>query len=140
MEDKLILYPIFPLLALTCYVLFRTFFMRVAAVKSGAVSYKHYRLYDEGEETPACRANTRHVANLLELPPLFYITCILIYVTGINSVLLLSCAWLFVLTRYANSYIHLGSNNVIHRYKIFWAGGLTLIFMWVVSLVGIVQL
>lgn len=140
MHDKLILYPIFPMLALTCFVLFRTFFMRVSAVKSGDVSFKHYRLYNEGEETPTCRAHSRHVTNLLELPPLFYITCILIYVTGINSVLLLSCAWLFVLTRFVHSYIHLGSNNVIHRYKIFWAGGLALMLMWVISLVGIVQL
>jgi hypothetical protein len=140
MEDKLILYPIFPLLALTCYVLFRTFFMRVAAVKSGAVSYKYYRLYDEGEETPACRANTRHLANLLEIPPIFYITCILIYVTGINSILLLSCAWSFVLSRYLHTYVHLGRNKIRQRYLIFWAGGLILILMWVVSLMAIIRL
>lgn len=140
MEDKLILYPIFPMLALTVFVMFRTFFMRVKAVKSGAISHKYYRLYNEGEEPAAQRANSRHVTNLMELPPLFYITCILIYVTGINSMLLLACAWIYVTARFAHTYVHLGTNRLRPRYRLFWAGGLTLILMWVISLVGIVRL
>lgn len=140
MADELILYPIFPLLALTFYVLFRTFFMRVAAVKAGTVSAKHYRLYNEGDEPPACRANSRHLTNLLELPPLFYIACLLIYVTGTNSLLLTLLAWIFVLARFAHSYIHLGKNNVRHRYKVFALGVLTLMLIWLISLIQIIRL
>ncbi len=140
MSDTLILYPIFPLLALTFYVLFRTFFMRVAAVKSGTVSAKHYRLYTEGEEPEACRANSRHLTNLLELPPLFYISCLLIYVTGINSVILTALAWLFVLSRFLHSYIHLGKNNIRHRYRVFAAGVFSLMLIWIISLVEIIRL
>ena len=119
MEDKLILYPIFPLLALTIFVMFRTFTMRVKAVKSGEISHKYYRLYNEGTEPAAQQQNTRHYSNLMELPPLFYVTCILIYATGINSASLTVLAWLFVLCRFAHSYIHLGGNQLRYRYKVF---------------------
>lgn len=140
MQNTLILYPIFPMLALTVYVLFRTFLMRVSAVKSGQVSHKHYRLYNEGEEPAACRANSRHLTNLLEIPPLFYISCILIYVTDINSLTLMICAWLFVLARFVHSYVHLGSNRLRNRYRIYFVSICALIVMWVVILVGIIQL
>ena len=140
MEDKLILYPIFPMLALTVYVALRTFLMRISAVKSGAISHKFYRLYNEGIEPAAQQANTRHFSNLLEIPPLFYITCILIYVTGINSLLLMICAWLFVLSRFIHSYVHLGSNRLTQRYQIFFLSVFPLVMMWVLSLIGITQL
>jgi|MEHZ01.3.fsa_nt_MEHZ010847633.1_3 hypothetical protein len=140
MADKLILYPIFPMLALTVYVLFRTFLMRVAAVKSGEVSHKYYRLYSMGDEPEACRANSRHLTNLLEIPPLFYISCILIYVTDTNSLVLMICAWLFALSRFIHSYVHLGTNRLRNRYRIYFVSICLLIAIWVVSLVGIVRL
>ncbi len=140
MQNTLILYPIFPMLALTVYVLFRTFFMRLAAVKSGEISYKYYRLYNEGEEPAACLKNSRHLNNLLEIPPLFYISCILIYITGINSLTLVICAWLFVLTRFIHSYVHLGANNVRNRYRSYAASICVLIVIWVVTLISILTL
>lgn len=140
MEDKLILYPIFALLTLTIYVMFRTFAMRVAAVKSGDISHKYYRLYNEGIEPATLQANTRHLTNLMEVPVLFYITCILIYVTGINSLALLICAWLFVISRFAHSYVHLGKNQLKYRYKVFFAGVIVLVVMWGISLIKVIRL
>lgn len=140
MEDKLILYPIFPLLALTVFVMMRTFIMRVAAVKSGAISHKFYRLYSGGHEPEAQQANTRHVTNLLEIPPLFYITCVLIYSADINSIFLMICAWLFVITRFAHTFVHLGSNRLKYRYRVFFFSVFVLIVMWAVSLAAIVRL
>lgn len=140
MEDKLILYPIFPLLALTVFVMLRTFLMRIAAVKSGEISHKYYRLYNEGTEPAAQQANSRHLTNLMEVPPLFYITCIMIYVTGTNSLALLISAWLFVLSRFAHSYVHLGKNQLKYRYKVFFASAMILTVMWVISLVKIMLL
>ena len=140
MGDKLILYPIFPLLALTAFVMFRTFFMRVAAIKSGAISHKFYRLFEGGTEPAKQRANTRHLNNMLQVPPLFYITCMLIYVTGINSIALIAFAWLFVVTRFLHSYVHLGANRLKYRYKIFWVSVCVLILMWVISFIGVIQL
>ncbi|MBT5331640.1 MAG: hypothetical protein HOL48_07660 [Porticoccaceae bacterium] len=140
MEDKLILYPIFSLLALTLFVMLRTFMMRVKAVKSGEISHKYYRLYNQGTEPAVQQANTRHLTNLMEVPPLFYITCILIYVTGINSLVLLICAWLFVLSRFIHSYVHLGKNRLKSRYKVFFASVTILVVMWAICLTKIVQL
>lgn len=140
MEKILILYPIFPMFALTAYVVFRAFIMRVAAVKSGAISHEYYRLYSGAEEPQSCRVNTRHLTNLLEFPPLFYISCVLVYVTDINSLTLMICAWLYVITRFIHSYVHLGRNRLRNRVRIFFLSTLTLIIMWVVIFVSILTL
>ena len=140
MQKTLILYPIFPMFALTAYVVFRAFTLRVAAVKSGAISHKYYRLYSGGEEPQLCRAYTRHLTNLLEFPPLFYISCILVYVTDINSLTLMVCAWFYVITRFIHSYVHLGSNRLRNRLRIFFLSILILITMWIVIFVSVLRL
>ena len=140
MQKTLILYPIFPMFALTAYVAFRAFIMRVAAVKSGAISHEYYRLYNGGEEPQSCRVYTRHLANLLEFPPLFYISCVLVYIADINSLTLMVCAWLYVITRFIHSYVHLGSNRLRYRYRIFFLSIFTLITMWIVAFVSVLTL
>ena len=59
MQDKLILYPIFPMLALTVYVMLRTFLSRLKGVKSGTVSPKFYKTYNEGTELQEQAINSR---------------------------------------------------------------------------------
>jgi hypothetical protein len=39
-------------------------------------------------------------------------------------------AWIFVLSRYAHSYIHITSNRLRHRRPLFITGFLSLVGMW----------
>ena len=78
---------------------------------------------------------SRHVINLYEMPLLFYVVGILILQTVQTGVLTLSLAWAYVGLRYIHSYIHLTSNKVMHRFRVFVLGCFALIALWLTLIV-----
>lgn len=126
-----ILYPMFALFALTAFLVFRLAFLRTGAVKRREVDWRYYVAYQGFEEPERLRVASRHVANLFEAPVLFYAVCLTIYVTGQTSPLLVALAWFYVLLRFVHSYVHLGSNVLIMRFRVFALSWLTLIALWV---------
>lgn len=72
--------------------------------------------------------------NLFELPVLFYLLCALVVATHTESRMLSAGVWLFVLLRYAHSFIHCTHNRVMHRFSVFAAGLLVLVALWLVFL------
>ena len=118
-------FPVFLLMFHTLIVAATMGYKRYSAVSSGEVSPSYYEVY-VGEEPPQLRVFTRHLINLLEVPILFYLGTIIAFVTGQQSVLILSLAWLYVGLRLVHSFIHLGSNVVLLRFKVFVASMLVL--------------
>jgi hypothetical protein len=132
MSDQSILWPIFAMVLLVAFVLTRLASTRLRAVQSGEMRLGFYRLFQGGEEPERLRATTRHMVNLFELPVLFYVACILAYVTGLVNGVLVVLAWLFVAARYLHAYVHLTSNSVPTRFRVFGASFILLMLMWVV--------
>ena len=75
--------------------------------------------------------------NLLELPILFYVVCLLLYITDGTSRMTVSTAWIYVGLRVVHSIIHLSYNRVVHRLIAFVASNLALIVLWGLAAVGI---
>ncbi len=69
--------------------------------------------------------------NLFEVPVLFYVAVITLYVTQMVDVLFLTLAGVFVLFRYIHSFVHITYNNVMHRFKVYVVSTLTLWVMWI---------
>lgn len=69
--------------------------------------------------------------NLLELPVLFYVLCLLLYVTGMADAWDLLAAWIFVALRAAHSAIHCTVNVVKYRFYAYFASALVLWIMLV---------
>ena len=132
MNPTTILWPIFAMVLLTAAVLVRLAMGRLASVQRGEVRLGFYRLLQGDDEPDKMRATTRHMVNLYEMPILFYVVCILAYVTGQVNVGLVVLAWLFVVARYAHTYVHLTSNSVPTRFRVFGAAFAVLVGMWVV--------
>jgi hypothetical protein len=126
-----ILYPVFAMFFLVAFVLARLARMRFAAVRKGAVDARFYRTYDEGEEPKEIRVVTRHFINLFEMPVLFYVGVILIFITNQVNYWLVFCGWLYVALRYLHTYIHLTSNDVLTRFRVYFASAFVLLIMWV---------
>ena len=61
----------------------------------------------------------RAFMNLVEVPPLFYVLCVVFFVTGKVGAVALGLAWLYVALRVAHSLIFLGYNHVVHRFAVF---------------------
>jgi len=82
---------------------------------------------------------SNHYNNLLQVPILFYVICILIFVTQRVDEVFIGLAWLFVITRFVHSFIHLGKNNTLHRFLIFGLGVLLLMILlmrWAIGIAG----
>lgn len=134
-----VLYPVFALIGWTSICYLRLGLSRRAAARKGEVDPKYYKLYQDGGEPEHLRVQSRHVQNLLEAPMLFYIICIMAYQTGQSDQLVVAMAWIYVLLRLAHSYVHLRTNIVLRRFKVFALSMLVLTTLWAIVLVGVVQ-
>jgi len=129
--EKLILYPAFPMFLLVAVVLTSMGVSRVGAVLNGGISIRFYRTYDEGEEPERLRVITRNFINLFEMPLLFHVGLVLIYVSEQGSPWLLGLAWAYVALRYLHTYVHLRGNNVPVRLAVYTSSGLVLLILWI---------
>lgn len=132
-----ILLPVFAMAGLTFFCVSRLGFLRFSAIRRGEIDGRYFRLYKDYEEPEYLRVISRHVINLYEAPILFYAISIIAYVTETVSTLILALAWTYVALRYAHSYIHLTSNRVVHRFRIFATSQLLLMILWLVVLLGL---
>ena len=139
MHQITIIYPLFALVVLTFFVALWMGRLRFAAVKRGDLNVRYYRL-NRGDEVPEYLAKvSQNYDNLLELPILFYVVTVLLYVTDRVEFAQLILAWLFVASRYVHSYIHTTSNQLRHRMWAFMTGVFALIGMWFVYFVRVVS-
>ncbi len=126
-----ILYPVFALAALTFFVSLWMARLRFKAVKQGDLDPRYYTL-NRGWETPEYLVKvSRNFNNLLEIPLLFYVVALLIYITKHVDLLNVTLAWLYVGTRYVHTMIHTTYNKVLHRMLPFLLGAIILIAIWV---------
>ncbi len=134
-----ILVPGLMLVALTLLVVFRMGVLRNRAIRQGDIHPGFFSLYRGYEEPEKLAAYSRHVTNLHEAPVLFYVVCITAFVTDQNSGLLLALAWVYVGLRFVHSYVHLTSNIVILRFRLFATSLLVLGVMWAIVLTHIMR-
>lgn len=133
-----ILFPVFAMIALTTFVVFRLGFARWGAVARREINihfFESYRSYDEPEPL---RILSRHLVNLFETPVIFYVVSIMIYVTGQTTALLLALSWLYVLSRYVHTFVHLTSNIVLWRFRVFGVSVVILTVIWLVFLIQLI--
>lgn len=102
---------------------------RYLAVRAGSAEAGHFR--ESREEPPESLAVHNNLKNQFELPVLFYAACLVLYVKTADNGGTVALAWIFVLSRYAHSYVHLTSNRLRYRRPIFMAGFFAVMAMWV---------
>jgi hypothetical protein len=130
MDQSSIFAPMGALAALTFLVLFIIPFRRFQAAFRGQVKRDDFR-YGESANVPGdVSIPNRNYMNLLELPVLFYVLCITMYVSDRVTPLALGLAWTYVGLRAAHSLVHLTFNNVFVRLSAFAASNIVLIVMW----------
>ena len=130
MEKTLILYPAIAMFFCTFSVLGLLGMSRYRAIHNKEVSIKYYEKYTDGQQTDRLHILARHVQNHFEVPPLFYIGVILLFITDSVTMLSLASAWAFVLLRCIHSTIHLGRNNVSQRFFCFGLSLMALMLLW----------
>ena len=134
-----VLYPSFALFALTIFCIFRLGISRYRAVAAGRVDHRYFRDYRGYDEPDDLRIQSRHVVNLLEVPVLFYAGSIIAYISGSTGTVVVSLCWTYVALRYLHSFVHLTSNRVMLRFRLFGLSLLVLTAIWAVSLANMVK-
>jgi hypothetical protein len=138
MPHERILLPVGALALLTFLVLMLVPVRRFRAAFAGQVVAGDFR-YGESPRVPGeVSIPNRNFMNLLELPMLFYVVCVLNYVTSATvSGMTLGLAWVYVALRVAHSAVHLTYNNVMHRLAFFAASNLVLAALWIVFFIDL---
>jgi hypothetical protein len=134
-----ILYPAFAMIALTIFCMARLGMLRYAAVRSGEIDPRFFILYRGYEEPEKLAVYSRHVVNLYEAPLLFYVIILTAFVTGQMGGWVLGLAWAYVALRFIHSYVHLTSNVVLTRFRIFAVSLLILTALWAAVLTNIMR-
>ena len=126
-----ILWPAFALVALTLAVVIRLARQRFAAVKAGRVDGRYYKSFRGEGEPEDVAVTARNLINLYEMPTLFYAGIAIAFAAGQSGTLLVALAWGYVALRFVHTAIHLGSNKVLLRFRVFALSWLVLLAFWV---------
>ncbi|QDH70188.1 MAPEG family protein [Marilutibacter alkalisoli] len=139
MDDKAIWWPAVAMVALTCVVWFRMYFMRIGQMKRERI---HPQAVATSAQATARLTDSRAAdsfRNLFELPVLFYLALCVAALSGEVTTAVLVLAWLFVALRVLHSAIHCTYNKVMHRFKAHLVGGLVLWALWGVLVWGLLK-
>jgi hypothetical protein len=135
-----ILKPVFVLAMWTSWVLLLIPIARIRAARRREVVADDFK-YGESAAVPAqVGLPNRNYMNLLELPLLFYVVCLILYVTASATPLLTTIAWVYVALRVVHSIIHLSYNHVIHRLLAFAVSNFVLVTLWILTALQLFQL
>jgi hypothetical protein len=119
------------LAALTFLVLALIPIARFRAAFAGRVRREDFALGESARVPADVSLPNRNYMNLLELPILFYVLCVVVLVTRKIDATLLSLSWLYVGIRAIHSAIHILYNNVFHRLAAFATSNVALMAMWI---------
>ena len=130
-----ILYPLFGMVILTTCIAPLALYARVKQVRAGNLKIGFFELYDGTGAPPDVTKTTRCLANLFEIPTLFYIACLTALFLEFNSAWLVYLAWGYVICRIIHAFIHLTYNNVFHRLTAFMISNVLVISMWIIIMI-----
>jgi hypothetical protein len=140
MNQKLILFPVFALFALTFIVLFWMGYLRLSKISRSRINPQILADQDTEAKFFCELVNpSDNFENLFEMPVIFYVVVILIFLLQLADPLYLYAAWIYVTLRYAHSFIHCTSNHVNSRFVAYMLSALLLLAICARLLVQVIE-
>ena len=131
-----VLLPLFVEVILTFALLFWLAPLRGRDFSSGVTRPENVALREPNWSQRSLQVGYSY-ANQFELPVLFYVLTILAWVTRHADLIFVVLAWVFVIFRYLQAYVHVTSNRVRLRGAFFGVSALVLAIMWLIYVVEI---
>ena len=123
-----LIYPALAQIFWTFIVLVILFLARKEAFQSGGVKIKDIAVTSEAWPERAKLASA-NFSNQFETPVLFYALVLIATHVGATGWIMATLAWAYVASRIGHTLIHTGSNRVMNRAKIYFAGLFALLCM-----------
>ena len=137
MRSLTILYPMFALAAWTIVVLVLIPLVRFRSARRREIVIDDFKNGESAAVPSYVSIPNRNYMNLLELPMLFYIGCLVLFITAGASFTAVAIAWVYVALRVLHSVIHLSYNHVVHRLAAFSLSNAALVWLWVIAVVHV---
>jgi hypothetical protein len=136
MSIQFVLLPLFVEVLLTFGVMFGMMYFRTSSLQRGETRLKDIALREPNWPVRATQFGYAF-ANQFELPVLFYVLTILEIVTRHADLLFVLLAWIFVVMRVLQAWVHVTHNNVRVRGAFYGVGAIILVIMWMIYIVRI---
>ena len=121
MNKDLIFIPLLVQVFLTLFAYVRLAQRKAAALQAGAVDEARRALHDDAWPDNVLKVNNS-IRNQFELPVLFYVLVVVVWMLDAAGAVAQVAAWLFALSRIAHFVVHTGSNYVPVRRRVFMFG------------------
>ena len=118
MDQNLILWPLVAQVILVMLLFVRLGQVKDRARAAGAIDLERTAL-DNDAWPDDCRQVANNIRNQFQVPVLFFVLVLALHSLGAVDIYALVFAWIFVATRVMHSYIHIGSNFVPARTRVF---------------------
>ena len=125
--------PVIVQVLLTLAIYVRLIKVKILELRAGRVDRDRLPLYEDAWPASVQQINN-NIRNQFELPVLFYVMCVVLWVLDAVTPLALAAAAAFAISRVVHALIHLGSNVVPHRRRAFTVGWWALAFLAVLVL------
>src|SRR3989344_2205294 len=122
---KLHLFPVIALVFLTFGIMVLMGRRRFAAIRSKKIPVGFFKDYQQREPfliPEEVQLASRNYANLFEIPILFFALIPLLILSNKADNVTLLFSWLFVLSRYGHSFVHVTTNPIMLRFRLFGIG------------------
>jgi hypothetical protein len=136
MSLQAVLLPLFVEVILTFVLMLQMGALRRADYSSGAVKADDIALREPRWPQRTTQA-ANAFSNQFELPVLFYVLTILAWVTRHAGIVFVVLAWIFVICRVLQAYVHVTSNVVRYRGLFYSIGAVVLMIMWALYIIEV---
>lgn len=139
MSQTGILFPAMALVGWTFTVLLLIPYQRFKAGFAGRVTRDDFKFGESSRVPPEVSIPNRNFMNLLEVPVLFYIVCITLFVTQRVDSAAVALAWSYLVLRVLHSLVHLTYNKVMHRLSFYALSNVMLVVLWIRLVVALTR-
>ena len=131
MHQQQIFEPLAALVFLTLLVSVFMYYKRLGFIRKHKLDPEELKNKGEGEKALAPVAGpSDNLKNLFEMPVLFYLLCVVLFVLGRVDAMFLILAWVYVGLRTIHSLIQSTYNRIVHRFSAYMLSMFVLIWMW----------
>jgi hypothetical protein len=139
MTVQMILLPLFVEVILTFLLLFMLAPLRMRDFQAGVARPDNVSLREPNWSKRTLQFAYSY-SNQFELPVLFYVLTILAYITHLADLIFVVLAWIFVLCRCLQAFVHVTSNQIRVRGAFFIVSAIVLAIMWAIYMVEVLVL
>jgi len=133
--EKLMLLPVIAQVLLTSVVMIIMGRRRISAAKTKQITMGAFRTMDLTGASEQVIATSRNFDNQFQMPMLYLFSVLFCLQFGLADLTFVIMGAFFVVLRYWHTLVHIGSNNIRLRFRVFLLGCLVLWLIWIRLLV-----